>query len=359
MRGDGAGQGAAAPMLADYDGNRRNNFTSLRILFAWAVLFGHSFAITGHKELNFIRPFFEGSIWIGEIAVSGFFAISGYLVTASFVRRGLLDYTLSRMLRIYPALVLCVFFSVFALGLAMTSISTAEYLGHAQTWEYLWNSTALFPPTYRLPGVFEGLPRVGVNGSLWTLPAEISCYIVLALIGFFGLLRSRFLANLAIIAVLLFALEHFSHLPMIGRIHRWADPALYFLLGVAFYTNRQSIPLTGRLALMSVLVFYFGLGEPWFDQVVPVALVYLIFFIAYRTPYLDVDGRVGDPSYGIYIYAWPVQQTLVSLFPDEGPYFNTVFATVITVALAMASWHFLEKPALGLKGRLLTHGRKA
>lgn len=345
-------------MLSDYDGNRRNNFTSLRILFAWAVLFGHSFAVTGQKELNPIRPFFEGSIWIGEIAVSGFFAISGYLVTASFVRRGLLDYTVSRMLRIYPALVVCVFLSVFALGLAMTTLGGQEYLAHPQTWDYLWNSTALFRPTYRLPGVFEGLPRMGVNGSLWTLPAEVSCYIVLALIGFFGLLRSRFLANVAIVAILLFGLEHFSQLPMIGRIHRWADPALYFLLGVAFFINRESIPLTGRLAVLSALVFYFALGEPWFGKVAPMALVYLIFFLAYRTPYLNVDGRIGDPSYGIYIYAWPVQQTLVTLFPEEGPYFNTMAATVITVTLAMLSWRLLEKPALGLKGRFLTHGAK-
>ena len=342
-----------APFLDAFDGNRRNNFTALRILFAWMVLFGHSFPVTGHGELNPLRDFFQRSTWIGEVAVGGFFIISGFLVTASFQRRGIRDYTVSRVLRIYPALALCVLLTVFLLGPLLTSLDAAAYLSSPGTWDYLRNITALFPMDYRLPGLFETLPRPGVNGSLWTLTVEVSCYILLGLAGVLGLLQSRGLANLVCLAVLAFGLHHFTSLPLVGRAPGWATPALHFLVGIAFYVNRAAIPVDGRLAVVAAALWYVALGEPWFHWVAAPAFAYLIFFLAYGTPHLDIDGRLGDPSYGIYIYAWPVQQTLVQLFPEEGPYFNAAVATVLVFALAMLSWRLLERPALGLKARVM------
>jgi peptidoglycan/LPS O-acetylase OafA/YrhL len=343
----------AVPMLGDYDGNRQNNFTALRILFAWCVLFGHSFPITGYGKLNPLSEFFEKSTWLGEVAVSGFFAISGYLVAASFVRRGMIDYCISRILRIYPALIVCVLLTIVLLGSSLTTMEQSAYFAHPRTWNYLWNATALFPMSFDLPGVFQTLPRSGVNGSLWTLPVELSCYILLMVAGATGLLRWRTLANLAGLALLLFSINYFTDVPLVGRVPRWAEPCVYFLLGVGVYLNRDSIPLSLPLAIVAVCLAYAALGEPWFPYVFPPAFIYLIFFIAYRSVYLDIDRWLGDPSYGIYIYAWPIQQTLVLLFPDEGPYFNTAIATVVVATLAMLSWHFLEKPALGLKRRWL------
>jgi peptidoglycan/LPS O-acetylase OafA/YrhL len=343
-------------MLGDYDGSRRNNFTALRIVFAWSVLFGHSFSITGYSNLNPLKSFFEGSIWIGAIAVNGFFVISGFLVAASLLRRGTLDYGVSRCLRIYPALIVCVVLTVFLLGPLTTTLSLRDYLGHEGTWSYLWNATALFNMQFGLPGVFEDLPRNAVNGSLWTLTVELSCYLLLAIGGLLGLLQSRVVANLALLALFLFGLFFFEALPLVGRQDGWSRLGVYFLLGVTCYVNRGVIPLDGRMALGAVFAFYAGLGETWFTWVAPPALTYVVFFLAYRTPFLNLDARFGDPSYGIYIYAWPVQQLLVTLFPGEGPYFNTVVASVIVVTLALASWHLVEKPCLGLKRRLLASG---
>jgi peptidoglycan/LPS O-acetylase OafA/YrhL len=343
-------------LLIDYDGSRRNNFTALRILFSWLVLFGHSFAITGYPELNPVRPFFEGSIWIGGLAVSGFFAISGYLVAASFVRRGLLDYCISRVLRIYPALVVCVLLTVFLLGPWLTSLSTSAYFDDAKTFSYLRNMTSLFPMKFRLPGLFEEHARPAANGSLWTLPIEVSCYILLMIAGAAGLLRSRVLANVTLIVLLMFSVEYFTDIPLIGRRTEWTQPCAYFLLGVGLYINRDLVPLHHPLAIFCAFIAYAALGEVWFKYLFPPAFVYLIFYIAYRSPFIDFDRTAGDPSYGIYIYAWPVQQTIVHFFPDEGPYFNTAVATPIVITLAMISWHFLEKPALSLKRHWLKGG---
>ena len=352
--GDATGPAAPGPpMLGDYDGSRRNNFTALRILFAWLVLYGHSFPITAKGISDPLKPFFGGSIWIGELAVSGFFAISGFLVAASFVRRGLLDYAVSRALRIYPALVVCVLLSVFLLGPVFTSLELRAYFVHPSTRDYLWNMTLAFPIEFRLPGVFQGHLRPGVNGSLWTLPVEMSCYVLLAIAGTAGLLRSRVLANAAMLALLLFASQYFAELPLIGRAERWARPALYSLLGVACYVNRDRLPLSAPLALFAALLAWAALGEEWFVFVFPPAFTYLVLFVAYRSPYLDLDGRLGDPSYGIYIYAWPVQQMLADSLPAQGPYFNMAVATVIVFSMALLSWYALERPALRLKGRLL------
>lgn len=343
----------AGPMLGDFDGNRRNNFTALRILFAWLVLFGHGFTITGYGHLNPLKEFFEKSTWIGEIAVSGFFAISGYLVTASFLRRGLIDYCISRMLRIYPALIVCIALTVFALGPCLSTLGSAAYFSDVKTWDHLWNATALFPINFRLPGLFESLPRVGVNGSLWTLPVEVSCYILLVVVGAAGLLRSRTLGNITVVLLFLFSFYYFSDLPLVGRVPKWAEPCVYFLLGVGCYLNRAAIPLGFPLAVLAGVLAVTALGEAWFIFVFPPAFAYLVFFLAYRSPYLDIDRWLGDPSYGIYIYAWPTQQSLAFLFPEQGPYFNIVLTTVIVVPSALLSWHFLEKPALGLKRRWL------
>lgn len=108
-------------VLKDFDGNRHNNFTSLRIILAWLVLYGHSYAFQNTSAIKDpLNHIFQDSIWIGTFAVNGFFAISGFLVTASIIRRGFLDYAISRVLRIFPALIVCMLFTVFVLGTLLT-----------------------------------------------------------------------------------------------------------------------------------------------------------------------------------------------------------------------------------------------
>lgn len=338
--------------LIEFDGNRANNFTSVRLVLAWLVLYGHSFAIARVPGLRDpLAPFFQGSIWIGELAVSGFFAISGFLVAASFVRRGLADYLISRVLRIYPALALCVLLSVFLLGPLMTTLPLTEYALAQQTHRYLLNAFAFFEMQWQLPGLFEGNARPAVNGSLWTLTAEVNCYVFLAVVGLLGCLRDRVIANVAMLALLAFGYFYYDDLPLLGLNSRWQQPACYFLLGVFFYVNRAHVILDVRLAVLMAGLASAAMGKAWFSFVFPPALVYLLFFVAYKTPFVDVDRRVGDISYGIYIYAWPIQQVVTTLAPAEGPYFNMAVSTLFVIVLAWMSWHFLERPALSLKSR--------
>jgi len=250
--------------LIEYDGNRQNNFTLIRIIFAWSVLYGHSFAI--QKMPGVKDPFgilFQGSTWIGNIAVNGFFAISGFLVAASFIKRGLKDYAISRTLRIFPALFLCVLVSVFILGPMLTSLDLSVYFFKSETYKYLINALPFIKIEFNLPGLFENTTRHAVNGSLWTLIVELRCYFLLALAGFFGLLRDRTIANCFILALFLFGFYFFSEIPFlgVGSAISWPRLSFYFLLGVFFYINRKNVYLISGLLLLHFSWFYFPLAR--------------------------------------------------------------------------------------------------
>jgi peptidoglycan/LPS O-acetylase OafA/YrhL len=341
--------------LVDFDGNRKNNFTLVRITFAWLVLYGHSYAIQAvpgiEDPLNLL---FQGSTWVGELAVNGFFAISGFLVAASIINRGFVDYSVSRILRIYPALIVCIFFSVFILGPLMTNAEALEYFSSFKTYNYLSNALAFKPMIWTLPGVFDQNIRGAINGSLWTLTVEVRCYLLLGIIGSFGLLRHKVIANIFLVSLLLFGYICFSDMPLLGQNPKWSRPSLYFLIGVFFYINRSSIFLDGKLAFFTLLIAVSSFGEEWFHYVFPASFSYLIFYIAYATKYIPIDEKLGDLSYGIYIYAWPMQQVIAHLTPNGNPYLNTVFSSVVVIILAYFSWHKIEKPILIHKQRALS-----
>ncbi|MCB1695017.1 MAG: acyltransferase [Halioglobus sp.] len=340
--------------LAHHDGRRDNNFTTIRIVLSWLVLYGHSFAINKVPGITDpLNQLFQGSVWIGEIAVNGFFAISGYLVTASLLRRGVLDYSVSRVLRIFPALVVCVLATVFVLGPVFSSLGTREYLSSPGTVGYLSNALAFLAMKWQLPGVFEHNTLSAVNGSLWTLTVEVRCYLALAIVGALLLRFNRTASNVVLLLILLWGVFFFASIPLLGVNGRWARPALYFLIGVCLFVNRKSVVLDLRLALAALVLAYLSFGQPWFDYTFPPALAYLIFYLAYATRFIATDRKIGDISYGMYIYAWPVQQIVAEVLPGHTPYFNTLVSSIAVIGLACISWHYLEKPVLGLKKVLL------
>jgi len=340
--------------LIQYDGDRQNNFTAIRLFLAWAVLYGHSFPVQGTLIKDPLHHVFQGSTWIGDVAVNGFFAISGFLVCASFIKRGVFDYTVSRALRIFPALIVCVLVSVFLFGLLLTTLGPLEYLQNSTTYDYLWNMFVFLDTRWNLPGVFEGNTRSSVNGSLWTLPVEARCYLALAILGVFGLFLKRQITNVLMIGIFLFGYFYFMETPLLGQHEMWARPAMFFLIGVFFYVNRGDILLDIRLAGLSFAAIIFSFGEPWFNFILPLCYVYILFYIAYCSKYLKLDESIGDISYGVYIYAWPIQQIFATLFPQSSPYMNVMVCTVVTAVFAYLSWKYVERPSLSLKKKLLS-----
>lgn len=351
--------------LKHYSQGRDNNFNLIRIAAAMAVLVTHSFALSIGSGLG--EPFRNSlGMTMGDIAVDIFFITSGFLVTASLLtRQSALEFLWARVLRIYPALFVMLFITVFILGVTFTSASMANYWSSSQTYLYLAKSaTLLLGVAYTLPGVFNENPYPhAVNGSLWTMPYEVWMYGVLVLV-WLGLrwqpqlrltvFKGTLVAFALVAAVYLLLVHIYAH--PIGIF-----PKLFFMFfsGATFYVLRDHIELNpwlfGTLALGLVAA---GGNKHSFFVVYIFAIAYVLFYLAYvPSGPIRLYNKLGDYSYGIYIYAFPVQQSIAALIPGVTVLQMVVYSGFITMVLAVLSWHLLEKRALRHKTYLLTRTR--
>jgi peptidoglycan/LPS O-acetylase OafA/YrhL len=341
--------------------DRNNNFDVLRFTAASSVILHHSYALLGLGEDPASQLGFPS---IGRVAVAVFFVISGYLVTQSWDRDPrLLPFVRRRAVRILPALVAAVLFCAFVVGPMFTSLRTTAYLANSQTWRFTLRNCLVYPIEYTLPGVFSSNPYpFAVNGSLWTLAYETSMYGLVAGLGLTGLIRGRrgavFVTALAAAATLSTAWVPMS-IPRFPSTVFYVVPALvlrlapYFLCGSALYVLRDKLPLRWDAAAVLVMAALVGLSiDPQAaEPITCVAISYSTLVAAFaKLGPLSRFGARGDFSYGIYIFAFPVQQMLVVwMGRDTSPIVLTAVAFVLTLALAIASWFCVEKPCLRWK----------
>jgi peptidoglycan/LPS O-acetylase OafA/YrhL len=218
----------------------------------------------------------------------------------------------------------------------------------ANPWNNLLNAP-LWKWQYNLPYAFSGNTFSGsTNGSAWTLPVELRCYILVFVLGYFQVLESRARANIALGAIL-FAVYWNDAAQFIGCEDRAASPLAFFLLGALARINQRFIPLNCLLAGAAVIAPFVTIGSAWHLQIMQVSLTYIIFFLVYRAPYFELE-KLGDLSYGIYIYSWPIQQMVWR--QGQSGFVNAALALPIVLFAAYLSWRFVEAPALGLRARL-------
>jgi peptidoglycan/LPS O-acetylase OafA/YrhL len=262
-----------------------------------------------------------------------------------------------RCLRIFPALWLVVILSIGILGPVLTTVSLAEYFSAADTWRYL--TTAILIPRNVLPGVFETNPFPHViNGSLWTLPVEFLCYITVAAAGLLREKQKGFPLGLVLVMTVLLATyapllvgARFSpHFEMLA-IFWWGALYAYFTAGPWRALKNKQWEL---LALAIALLIFALLGPRSAERLAITLFAMAAVFLAQRTDLgARLTDRIGDLSYGIYIYAFPVQQLVVYWLGASGKSLAEMFlaSSVITLALAYLSWHLVERQALRFKPR--------
>ena len=316
---------AAASTFGARSEGRKNNFDFLRFFLATAVIYHHSFdLLLGHLkpggEFETFHPDTLGQITghqldFGWLSVNGFFIISGFLITSSWLHgKGLLDYIKKRFLRIYPGYAAAIFFCAFVIG-PLSVASPGSYLRSSDTYKFL--KMLFMRNYYPLPGLFPNVPLTGVvNGSLWTIRYEIVCYVLVALLGVLALLRFRALIVGLFIAWygLYIAKTYGVAIRFGGDADHMPRLATYFFAGMVFYLYRDRIPYSKRWFALSLigLVGSLLLHIPLF--VFPICATYALFYIAFA-PGLKLENfaRRGDYSYGTYVYAWPIQQLLDSI----------------------------------------------
>jgi peptidoglycan/LPS O-acetylase OafA/YrhL len=350
------------PRLGDLSPSRANVFDVLRLVAAMAVLISHCYPLTGRAD-----PLGQATgTTLGELGVGVFFAISGFLVARSWTAQPQLGaFTAKRALRLLPALVVAVWLTALVLGPAVTTLPLGDYLTRPQTWIYPLRSSFLITFDGRLPGVFEDNPLPGaVNGSLWTLPIEAFAYALVAVLGLLALLR-RGPVMLALLATLLVVLSPevnlAAHLPAAGHDTAAGANAQIvihllglFVAGSALFGLRDRVRLSWWIALALGAAWVLSWNTDWRPVLATLFVPYVVLVIAYRAPRrLNVLSRPGDVSYGVYVYAFPVQQTIVLASPKITALGVAAIAVPATYALALASWRAIEAPALALKRRVV------
>jgi peptidoglycan/LPS O-acetylase OafA/YrhL len=310
-----------------------NSFDLLRLLAAVAVIWHHTPVLAGQPPHRLFATDF------GELGVGVFFVISGYLVTASWRRTpDLRGFLAKRLLRIEPALIVSVLVTALVFGAFATTLPLSDYFRSPQVWLYAARNALLYPVTYDLPGVFAANPLPDqVNGSLWSLRLEFTCYLGVAALGLAGWLDRRTTASLALLAAAAFVVLHVLR-PEVGasELLRRADiAAMYaflFLAGAYLNLRDKPVPAWAALAAAPLLV------TPLWIFGVPAAVLYLGSRRSVRPP--------ADISYGLYIYAFPLQQILAGAG-------HLSFATSLaaTLPFAIASAYVVERPALRFKPR--------
>lgn len=347
-----------------------DNFSLLRHLLALAVIVSHAFSVgtgaAGDEPLHTATGFS-----LGEHAVNGFFAISGFLVTMSFVRRGPLDYALARALRIAPALVAAVLACAFLLGPALTTLTLADYFRDPQLWRFVEATLTTLKSTAPLPGVFTENPFRFPLGTVWTLKYEVICYVVVLGLGIAGALRHRIVV-LALVAGLLAACLGLDLLyPEAGKGTQTSIRLpLIFLTGSLLYLYRERLWFSPAIAAGLALAAWLAAGTAFYQALLFLATAYGVLWLALGAPALRGrprhergDGKKRRPSadlsYGLYLYGWPVQQVLFAFFPAVSAVAMIGPAIAVSAVVAALSWYLVEQPALSLKDRLMAARRTA
>ncbi len=346
--------------LAERVGRRDNNFDFIRWFSASLVILSHEYAIHPGPGVEPLAALTQGFATFGTIGVDIFFVISGFLVVRSLVERGRLGFfAASRALRLFPALAAVLALSAFVLGPLLTDLRFGDYFKSKQTYSYLVSNLTLVRMQWDLPGVFVRNPVAGaVNGSLWTLWPEVQMYLLVFLLGLLALpwasSRRAFIVGLGMVIAIVVGWTQHGDLgghrlepSTLGRL------APYFALGAVLYLLRAYFPTTGAVPAVAILAAAATWRMPAFVPLFAVALAIVVVWMAHAPlGYLSRWGCLGDFSYGLYIYAFPIQQTLYAALPGWGRYSHFALAYTIALACAVMSWWLVEKPALALKKRL-------
>lgn len=358
--------------LSDFSAGRDNNFNLLRFIAASAVLVSHSFALaTGDPRTEPLRQLLGLSL--GDIAVGVFFVTSGFLVTGSLLtKQNAAEFFLSRALRIYPGLWTAVLLSVAIFGLAYTELSASSFFTQRGTWRYVVTNMAMLGyETYGLPGMFVHLPIAGaVNGSLWSLPVEIRMYMLLGLAWIVFSAASKtparwlkaFCIAVAAGAMAIDLAFMWAHTETYQAYQAplFADLLAAFFSGAALRSLQHRVPASQAIfaALIGALVICAATSG--FLVFYKLTFAYIVLYVALvPRGWMLKFNRLGDYSYGIYIYAFAVQQTIVYSAPGITPMQLLFSSSVPTLVLAIASWHLIEKRALRLRTKYATPPAKS
>jgi peptidoglycan/LPS O-acetylase OafA/YrhL len=341
-----------APTIAETLARGRNNLDAIRLAAALLVLASHAYILTGHAPDEPLAKLLSHSIDGGALAVAVFFILSGVLIARSAQVHTTRAFIVARIRRILPAYLAVILLQALVLGPLLTTLPLASYLATPSLWSGL-AASLVFTPHQALPGLFESNPLpILVNASLWTLRIEVLCYAATLSLARVGLLRpGRILLPLAVPWVMLLAIvaARAGHAPAWltdTRSTAITDCVLHFTMGVAAWvyrdTVRPNLALAGAGGLAILILAPTPLAPIAWHAFLP--LIVLALGLA-RPVTAPLMARLGDISYGTYLYAFPIAQTLLVFLPLS-PLQCIALGIPLTLGCAALSRYLVERPFL-------------
>ena len=353
---------------------RNNAFGFLRLVLAVLVIFSHSFPVGGFG-IDAFETLTKGRHTIGLVSVGMFFVLSGFLITRSAASGvSVARFLWHRFLRIFPGYWTCLIVCgcIFAPYFAYVEHGTFLRVFAAPTSSpqafVLHNAGLLHANGFSILGVLNVFPQsiAGllsrnpfpylINGSLWTLPFEFACYLAVAALALFGIIRRARLVVAGLFVVLL-SLNAYSYLWPHSFLQRFPYAGLtlflplglYFAVGSLCFLYREKIPSSSWAFVACIAVVVASLPLGLFGVAAPIFMSYAFLWLAFHLPFSRFDAK-GDYSYGTYIYAFPVQQALAQAgVQEDGWIAYFAWSLVITGALAFLSYRLVEAPCLRWK----------
>lgn len=322
----------------------KDNFDAVRIWLAANVVFAHSVALTQLKQLEILEITFDSNF-----AVKGFFCLSGFLVTQSYLKsRDWADYANKRFRRIYPAYIASILLC-FIIGLGTTSLQIEEFITSRQTIWYLLSNAGFLnflQPT--LPGVFTSNPMSHLNVSLWTIKVEVMLYActpcLVYLFKRFGSIKTSLALYVASTAwIFYFSYIHKGNMgDELAR--QFPGQLAYFTAGALLAANKKIYSHLKWLALASAAAVVMTTNYTMKLALSPITYSSIVIYLSTSAFKNLGAGRWGDVSYGLYLYHAPIIQTLIFLGVFAfNPWLGMLSALIVTGTISLASWHLIEK----------------
>lgn len=339
-----------------------NNFDFYRFVASGLVLITHCYAFKGLADnTDWFGLFTNGHFPFSYIGVQVFFYISGYLILSSFNRSpNVLNYLIKRCLRIFPGLIGLLIVCVLLLGPLLTTMPLEQYFSDPQTYLFFKNVSL-----YRLNGTIGGLFATNpqpyeVIGTLWTLAYEFTCYLSLLILAVISMKRLKYVVVIYAIVgtTLMYIPIYFNQLPQtipfleLKLIH-FVNFTSCFAIGMLFYVYKSRISLSQKHILILVVAFFALITTqiyPLIYLAVKVIFPLLLFSAANIKSKLNGINKWGDPSYGVYIYGFPIQQTIIFYAgKDISMFVFMILSVLLSYTAGYLSWHLVEKHALKWK----------
>lgn len=335
---------------------KNNNFDFLRFLFALLVVISHAFPLSGSNETKqWIFQITNGQLVLAQIGLSGFFIISGFFIFQSLERsKNLNDYFKKRFLRLFPALFFVLLFSLI-LGLIVYD-GEIQCFKNIEFYTYLPYNLSLYGFQSGIKGVFDTNPYHAINGSLWTIKYEFTLYVILAMLFLFGN-KNKIKIILLLLVYLIFLILYNFYLSKLGdssflgfKGYEVLNLGTFFIAGSVLASLKfQNLKNKKVILLLSALILCLSIYFNSYNLVKHLFLPIVILLMGYiPITFIKDFGKAGDSSYGIYIYSFPVQQTIMYFFKME-TYTLILTSVSISIVFGYVSWHYIEKRALQYK----------